>query len=236
MGRSIGSERELLINVAGAESRRRTWTDRWRAATPWAAGLLVALCWDRAVYLHLGAQSEAQRHALEASGWYWALRNVGDIRYAWFPLAIVLVLVDLRRRSEGMKAVMRRGVFVLLCTGLSGGLAELLKPIVGRYKPENTEGWYRLAPLRERLTEWHDLGVASSHAAVAFAGAFALSAILPRGAPLFVAAAVGCALTRLLAGQHFLSDVYVAVLIAYLVARSIGALDTRNNRGVPISG
>jgi membrane-associated phospholipid phosphatase len=129
----------------------------------------------------------------------------------------------------------RRATFLFLCPLLSGGVAEILKPLVGRYKPEETDGWFVFAGLRERWTEWSDLGVASSHTAVAFGAAFALSWILPRGAPLFIAGAVGCALTRLLAGAHFLSDVYLGVMVAYLVSRGLRTLDLRNNAGVPLA-
>jgi membrane-associated phospholipid phosphatase len=117
---------------------------------------------------------------------------------------------------------------------LAGGAAELLKPLVGRYKPEETDGWYALSPLRDRIGDWSDLGMASSHTAVAFAAAFALSCLIPRATPLFILGAVGCAMTRLLAGGHFLSDVYVGILIAYVVTRAVRAIDQRNNAGTPI--
>ncbi len=122
-------------------------------------------------------------------------------------------------------------MFLILAPLFAGGAAELLKPLVGRFKPEETEGWFTLASLGERWTRWSDLGMASSHTAVAFGAAFALSYILPRGAPLFVAGAVGCAMTRLLAGGHFLSDVYVGIVVAYLTTRALHGVDLRNNAG-----
>jgi membrane-associated phospholipid phosphatase len=42
-------------------------------------------------------------------------------------------------------------------------------------------------------------------------------------------------MTRLLAGAHFLSDVYVGVLMAYLSVRAIHAIDLRNNSGASIA-
>ena len=43
--------------------------------------------------------------------------------------------------------------------------------------------------------------------------------------------AIGCAMTRLLAGAHFLSDTYGAVLLAFMVTQGVYRLDRRNNHG-----
>jgi membrane-associated phospholipid phosphatase len=207
-----------------------------RAAVPWVALLLITVCWDRAVYLHVRVADAARFAAMEKAGWYIALRSLGEL-YAWGALAVLLLLIDLGapKSTERMRNPFRRAIFLILCPVFAGGVAEALKPIVGRFKPETTDGWFVFAGLRERLTAWSDLGMASSHAAVAFGAAFALSYIVPRGAPLFIAGAVGCAMTRLLAGAHFLSDVYVAILIAYAATRAIRAIDLRNNAGVPLA-
>jgi undecaprenyl-diphosphatase len=63
----------------------------------------------------------------------------------------------------------------------------------------------------------------SSHALVAFAGAAALARLFPRATPIWYALAVGCGITRLLSGAHFLSDVVVGALIGVSVAISLPA-------------
>lgn len=208
---------------------------RWRRlAIPWIAVLLITLCWDRAVYVHATVSDPARAAAMKEAGWYIALRSLGTL-YPWAALAILFLLIDLAPGISGrLVNPLRRAVFLILCPLLAGGVAELLKPLVGRYKPEETDGWFSLATFADRIPRWSDLGMASSHTAVAFGAAFALAVLVPRGAILFIAGAVGCALTRLLAGGHFLSDVYVGILIAYLMTRLIRRIDQHNNHGAPI--
>lgn len=206
----------------------------WRTLAPWGVLLLITLCWDRAVYLHVAVADPAAKAAMEQRGWYITLRSLGTL-YPALGLAVLFLLIDSAAGARPRRTdPLRRAVFLFLCPLLAGGIAELLKPLVGRFKPEYTDGWFSLAGLSERWSRWSDLGMASSHTAVAFGTAFALSSLIPRGWPLFLGAAVGCAMTRLLAGGHFLSDVYVGILIAYVVTRAVRAVDARNNRGMPI--
>jgi membrane-associated phospholipid phosphatase len=206
----------------------------WRTLAPWGVLLLVTLCWDRAVYLYVAVADPAAKAAMEHHGWYITLRSLGTL-YPVLGLAVLFLLIDSAAGAQPRRAdPLRRAVFLFLCPLLAGGIAELLKPLVGRFKPEYTDGWSAFAGLSDRWSRWSDLGMASSHTAVAFGTAFALSTLLPRGSPLFLAAAVGCAMTRLLAGGHFFSDVYVGILIAYVVARAVRRIDAGNNRGVPI--
>lgn len=207
-----------------------------RQLLPWTVLLFITLCWDRAVYLRVTVADGALAAGMKESGWYIALRSLGTL-YPWAALGVLFLLIDLNKPSQPARSrnPLRRAVFLILCPLLAGGVAEVLKPLVGRFKPEYTDGWFRFAGMTERLNRWSDLGMASSHTAVAFGAAFALSWIVPRGAPLFVAGAVGCAMTRLLAGAHFLSDVYAGIVIAYLSVRVIHTIDLRNNAGTPLA-
>jgi membrane-associated phospholipid phosphatase len=63
----------------------------------------------------------------------------------------------------------------------------------------------------------------SSHALIAFSGAAALAILFPRATPIWYALAIGCAITRLLAGAHFLSDVVAGTIIGVTVAFSLRA-------------
>ena len=65
----------------------------------------------------------------------------------------------------------------------------------------------------------HNLGLPSSHAAVAFGGACMLSVYLPKLRPLLLLLALGCAYTRLITGAHFASDVFVGALLGWVIAR-----------------
>jgi undecaprenyl-diphosphatase len=78
-------------------------------------------------------------------------------------------------------------------------------------------------------------GMPSSHALVAFAGAAAVARLFPRAAPVWYALAVGCGITRLLAGAHFLSDVVVGAIIGVTVAVSLPAAPS-DGRNRPFTG
>lgn len=229
-----------------SSGQRRT---RWlRALLPWAVGLAVACAWDRAAYLLLAVNDPASLTKIESADWYRTLRVVGA-PYIWFFVAVIFVIFDAARSDQkrtpdevhdryftGRTPAFRRATFLLLSALGSGAAAELVKAVVGRYKPDGTDGWYRFASLHERFIElrWNDLGFVSSHAATAFGACFALSIMLPRATFLFVSLAIGCSLTRLLSGAHYLSDTYGAVLLAYLVTHGWYRLDRRNNSGIAI--
>jgi membrane-associated phospholipid phosphatase len=55
--------------------------------------------------------------------------------------------------------------------------------------------------------------------AVAFAAAAALARLFPDTWLLWYAIAVGCALTRVASGAHFVSDVILAALVGYVSTR-----------------
>jgi len=224
---------------------------RWfRAAYPWLVGLGLALAWDRAVYLHVAVKSPQRLDALNSADWYRTLRIVGA-PWLWMFVAAILVLYDAgkgeraARRSNtdpgllrGASAALRRATFLLLSSLLSGAAAEVVKALVGRYKPdsEGTDGYFRFASLHERFVEWkwNDLGLPSSHVALAFGACFAMSILFPRAKGVFLTMAIGCALTRLLVGAHFLSDTYAALLLAYCVTKGVYTLDRRNNHGTGV--
>ncbi|MBC7772626.1 MAG: phosphatase PAP2 family protein [Pyrinomonadaceae bacterium] len=237
---------ETSRHGAGGRNRR---FPRWVwQSVPWLIGLALALAWDRAVYIHIAVKDPARLQALNSADWYRTLRIAGA-PWVWFFVAAVLVLYDAGKGERSAKhsntypgllrggsAALRRGTFLLLSALLSGGAAEIVKAIAGRYKPDTTDGFFRFASFHERFVQlkWNDLGFPSSHAALAFGACFAMSIMVPRARMVFVLMAIGCAVTRLLAGAHFLSDTYAAVLLAYLVTRGVYALDRRNNQGVGV--
>jgi membrane-associated phospholipid phosphatase len=98
---------------------------------------------------------------------------------------------------------------------LAGGLAELLKLLIRRERPNLHDGEYVYRSFGERLLDSHDLGFPSSHVAVAFGGAAALARIYPRAGLVGYALAIGCGLSRLLAQAHFLSDVLAAAIVGW---------------------
>lgn len=141
--------------------------------------------------------------------WHRALRVAGFLP-VWMAIGAALAL---HRRQATV------GIGLLLSAGLSGLLAELGKLLIRRARPSASEA-YEFLPLPPDLST-AGLGMPSSHAAVAFGGAFLLARLYPRLAPVVVLWAAGCGLTRILDGAHFLSDVVAAAALGWLIAQAI---------------
>ncbi len=148
---------------------------------------------------------------LGSSDGHRALRVAGFLP-VWIAIGAALAL-HTRRRAIG--------IGLTLSAGLAGLIAELGKLAIRRGRPGEVAG-YVFHPLPADLST-AGLGMPSSHAAVAFGGAFLLARLYPRVAVVVVLWATGCGLTRMLDGAHFLSDVVAAAGIGWLVARAVAA-------------
>lgn len=137
----------------------------------------------------------------------------------WIIVAAALVMTDWpQRATNGVGAALRRGALLLGSATVGGGFAEGVKILVRRLRPEAGHGEYVFRAWSDRPFNTAGLGMASSHAGVAF-GAFAMLGLLfPRTRPLCYAVAAGCALSRVLAGAHFLSDVTGGAVLGILAA------------------
>src|SRR5688572_11693368 len=78
----------------GDAARRDALGRTTRLLFPWFALLLITLCWDRAVYLHVTVADAARAAAMKESGWYIALRSLGTL-YPWLGIAVLFLLMDL---------------------------------------------------------------------------------------------------------------------------------------------
>lgn len=158
----------------------------------------------------------AQRKArLESKDWYQMFRAAGYLP-TWLLIGGAVWVVEQRRRrgTGGGMAIIAGAIF----TGLG---AEILKPILGRHRPlgDGALEWNPLlGGVLQPETYNHALGLPSSHAAVAFGAAFVVVRLYPGAGWFAIIAALGCGLTRLLAGAHALSDVAVAALLAWMLS------------------
>lgn len=167
----------------------------------------------------------------ELHDWYQALRALGYMP-TWIAFGVVVLAADLGSLPARLDITgwWRRGAALILTPLAAGGIAELLKLLVGRERPAPlVEGlrvyqghifkpWDPSAGLWGGLTDSSNLGLPSSHAAVAIAGAFAIARVWPGALAPALFAALGCALTRLLHGAHFFSDVFAGALLGYALA------------------
>lgn len=222
----------------GAGDGRPLWRRGLGRAWPWLVGLAIAMCWDRAVYLHVrfGAHAATPELAAEAAtamesrAWYKFLWVLGRVE-PWLFVAAAMLFADFGGDATRSKRGVRRAVFLALSVVLAGLATELGKLVFRRLRPDQTDGWYAFRAWTEDFWSARNLGLPSSHAGVAFGAAFALCWMFPRAAPVFIAAGIGCAVSRVLAGAHFLSDVLVGTAIAFFIVLGVYALDKRNNGG-----
>ncbi|MES2124486.1 MAG: phosphatase PAP2 family protein [Gemmatimonadota bacterium] len=134
-------------------------------------------------------------------------RTVGFLP-VWLLLAIGLWL------STGSA---RKGWLLALVPTAGGALAEILKILLRRERPGLHDGAYYFRPFSDHLIATKDIGLPSSHALVAFSAAWLLCRLYPRGWPVWLFLAAACAVTRVQAQAHFLSDVTVAAVAAWFL-------------------
>jgi membrane-associated phospholipid phosphatase len=173
----------------------------WRTALICIAAIVAAHLLDGWAWLQLvdGEVYEHDRGRL--------LRVVGYYPI-WIALAVALWLQTRDRR---------RALFLGIVPGIGGLAAELLKLLLRRERPGPHDGEYVFRSFSERPFSTSGLALPSSHALVAFAGAFVLCKLYPRAWPVWLALAAGCGLTRVQAHAHFLSDVVTAAVAAWFV-------------------
>jgi membrane-associated phospholipid phosphatase len=110
-----------------------------------------------------------------------------------------------------------RGGLVIVAPTVGGALAEALKMIVRRLRPAADTFGYVFRPFADAPLSTRGLGMPSSHTLVAFAAAAAMSRLFPRTWWIWYLLATGCAVTRVMALGHFLSDTVVAAFLGYVV-------------------
>ena len=115
----------------------------------------------------------------------------------------------------------RRALLLALTPALGGLVAEVLKILLRRERPGLHDGEYYFRPYADQFFSTRVLALPSSHALVAFSGTLLLCKLYPRAWPVWLAFGIGCALTRLQAHAHFLSDVIVAGVAAYLTVELV---------------
>lgn len=182
---------------------------RWAIVALLILGFVAASAIDLWAFLHL------QKPNVYDQDWGRALRSIGYWPL-WIAMAIALWLVD-RQHGKGI----RRAAILAGSVTAAGIIGEFLKLIVRRERPGTLHGAYVFRPFSDHPFSSRNFGMPSSHAVIAFSGAAALSALFPEATCVWYALAIGCGITRVLAGAHFVSDVYVGAVVGILVAMVI---------------
>lgn len=183
----------------------------------WPALLAAALATLLAFWLDPWAWRTLRYPEVYQHDWGRLLRVMGSL-VLWLPLALAFWLEARARRAPAPQ----RAWFLLWGPALAGLLAELLKLLVRRERPDLHAGAYVYRSFSERPLDSHDLGFPSSHVMVAFAGAAVLARLHPRAGAVACVLAVGCAITRVLAQAHFASDVVAGGIAGWAVGAWLG--------------
>ena len=151
--------------------------------------------------------------------------------HAWGELGAVWGIVAFI--AAGLVATVYRRDYTLLffatCLSLAGIIAQALKHLVGRVRPNSLDGathfygplaWFRVDP-SIRIDS-----MPSGHTAAAFAMATALTIRWPRFRLIWYALAVGVGISRILTNSHYLSDVIFGALLGTLVSLSVSKYKT----------
>lgn len=170
-------------------------------------GLVVVSLGDYAIWKALRADD-----AISRRDWYIMLRSAG-----YFPTWLIASLALWICAVVAGAVHPTRHFGLVLSAGVSGLAAEIVKLIVSRNRPGET-GLHEYRGLFAGFSDGSNLGMPSSHAAVAFGAAFAAMRLYPGTGWILLPLAVGCSLTRILMGDHFASDVFVAAWLGWLAA------------------
>ena len=190
---------------------------RWNRWMLWALilliGFLIATLTDPLAQAWLPDRADQEHYdRIEGKGWVEVLRGMGHL-LTWAFIAIAMLLHDAgERRDRPLGDRVERGARIFGGALLGGLLAEVLKLILRRERPGASDMLYSFKPLEDLLSS-SNVGLPSSHTAVAVGGATAVALLLPWSAPLIMLLAVGCGMTRVLVGAHHVSDVYLGIVV-----------------------
>ncbi len=182
----------------------------WIAVGITVAATAVAMLVDRSVFDLFNAPTIYDKDLGRL------LRIVG-FAGTWLALALAVGFQH-DGHEPARRVARRRGWLVFWSPMLAGALAEILKIVVRRERPALNDGAYGFRPWDERTWSGAGLAFPSSHAAVAFGGAFMLARVFPRARWVGYVLAAGCGITRILARAHFVSDVVFAAGLGWFVS------------------
>ena len=155
----------------------------------------------------------------EARSFFWTITNIGRSNWMLIPTgaAIALALV-LRQRHVGFRNSAAYGLiastigFVFVSVGGAGLIANLVKNIIGRARPTLLD---TMGPLEFKLFAFSPdyASLPSGHATNIFALATVIAILWPRGRVLLYIVAAWIAASRVLIGQHYVTDVVLGAIL-----------------------
>ena len=199
---------------------RRTW--------PWA---IVAL-----VVIIVGVYFLDTSLTVSARAWPQGLRDLmeqvtryGETDWIIIPTAIfcvVFALLALIMRTRLQKLAMLQMLhtfgFILIGVGLPSLVATIIKRVIGRARPEllETLGNFSFQP---GLVDWTHQSFPSGHATTALALAFVIGFLSRRWFPVMLLFGIVVALSRIVVGAHYPTDVIGGAAVGIFGAYAVRA-------------
>ncbi|MHB8839773.1 MAG: phosphatase PAP2 family protein [Gemmatimonadaceae bacterium] len=188
----------------------------------WGGGTAQRTMWLIGCVLVFGALPMlADRYVYD----HWFHKNLYELDWArllrlmgWAPTwGIAALVLWLNERKDDVQRAAARAWYLVTAMLAGGLLAEIMKLLLRRERPNVLAGDYSFRPWSEHPFSTSGLAWPSSHTMVAFAAATAMARLFPRTKWVWYTLAAGCGLTRLLAHAHFFSDVTLGALMGWSV-------------------
>src|SRR3989337_2419150 len=155
----------------------------------------------------------------EARKFFRTVTDVGRSNWMLIPTGAAIALARvLRQRHVGLRNSAAYGLiastigFVFVSVGGAGLIANLAKNIIGRSRPKLFE---TMGPLEFKLFAFDPdyASLPSGHATNIFALATVIAILWPRGRVLLYSLAAWIAASRVLIGQHYVTDVLFGAIL-----------------------
>lgn len=192
--------------MGGTPHQTRGW---WLALAVGLGGLPLVAAWDGAL---LAAARRLDATAM-APAFHWGTW----LGYGALDVALLLALA-LAGWLRGNRPLLRRGLWGALAVAGAGLLGQLLKNGLCRARPTAPLAGSFFVDFPCVPAGYAVASFPSGHAVTAFAAAVLLALWYPRGTPAFLGAATLAALSRVVLGAHFPSDVLAGAILGAGVA------------------
>jgi undecaprenyl-diphosphatase len=197
----------------------------WKGWTAFAAGFIVVLA--IVYFIDVPLSLVAQAWPKQVRDFFFLITDLGLSDWILIP-SLALFLVSGLLALAIPKPTPRRALwqmtglwaFFFVGVGLPGLLANIIKRIIGRGRPELFEQYGPLS-FQNFLNDWTYQSFPSGHATTSFALCFVVSFISPRWFPWMLVFAIVIGFSRVVVGAHYPTDALGGALVgtlgAYLV-------------------
>jgi len=190
---------------------------------------LTFILFEATLFFYIDRPLALYTHSLDATNhdlidWFRAITDYGKSKYYLWPCGIIVILTAFLSRAKDATAAARdlagyigiRCLFLFATIALSGIIADIIKPIIGRARPIEFLGdnLYGFHPFTSAGFAWNSMP--SGHATTVFTLAFALSSLYPRLRLLWLTLAIILAASRVMVDAHFLSDICAGAMLGYV--------------------